>query len=134
MERVFLDANVLFSAAYRPQAGLLELWHGSETELVKSEYAAVEALRNLDQPAQRQRLIRLLDDVEIVAAHPSQPVPGANLPEKDRPILEAAIASRCDVLITGDHRHFGHLFGATVSGVQVLTAAQFLASRTTGSE
>jgi len=26
MDRLFLDAHVLFSAAYRPNAGLLKLW------------------------------------------------------------------------------------------------------------
>ncbi len=126
MERAFLDANVLFSAAYRPRAGLLGLWRLAATTLVTSEYAANEALRNLDGPPQRARLVRLLADVEVVVIHPSRLEEAATLPEKDRPILEAAIAARCDVLITGDHRHFGHLFGATVCGVQVVTPSQFL--------
>jgi hypothetical protein len=26
MHRLFLDANILFSAAYRPDAGLIKLW------------------------------------------------------------------------------------------------------------
>jgi len=29
MDRLFLDANVLFSAAYRPNAGLLIIRHGN---------------------------------------------------------------------------------------------------------
>lgn len=91
------------------------------------EYAANEALRNLDGRDRRERLAQLLEEVEVVVIHPSRLEEAATLPEKDRPILEAAIAARCDVLITGDHRHFGHLFGTTVCGVQVVTPSQFLA-------
>lgn len=29
------------------------------------------------------------------------------LPEKDRPVLAAAIDHRCDILVTGDRTHFG---------------------------
>jgi hypothetical protein len=43
MDRVFLDANVLFSAAYREGAGLLKLWKLGRAELITSEYAADEA-------------------------------------------------------------------------------------------
>jgi len=49
------------------------------------------------------------------------------LPEKDRPILEAAAASGCAVLLTGDMAHFGHFVGETVEGVRVLTVSMFLA-------
>ena len=38
-------------------------------------------------------------------------------PEKDRPVLAAAIRHRCAALVTGDRTHFGPLFGKTVRGV-----------------
>ena len=39
MDRVFLDANVLFSAAYRQDSSLLRLWELKDVELVTSAYA-----------------------------------------------------------------------------------------------
>lgn len=50
MDRLFLDANILFSAAYRPDAGLRRLWEVPNVELVTSAYAGEEARRNLDLP------------------------------------------------------------------------------------
>lgn len=47
MTRVFLDANVLFSAAWRTGCGLTRLWHIESNRLVTSPYAANEAERNL---------------------------------------------------------------------------------------
>ena len=51
MDRLFLDANVLFSAAYRPSAGLLIFWKLAGVQLLSSRYAVAEALANLDEPA-----------------------------------------------------------------------------------
>jgi predicted nucleic acid-binding protein len=66
MLRVFLDANVLFSAAYRERAGLLALWKIRDARLLTSGYAAEEARRNLETPERKTRLERLLATVEIV--------------------------------------------------------------------
>ncbi|MGH9320796.1 MAG: PIN domain-containing protein, partial [Vicinamibacteria bacterium] len=60
MDVVFLDANVLFSAAYRSKAGLQRLWQMESVELISSAYAVEEARRNLAEPARRERLERLL--------------------------------------------------------------------------
>lgn len=51
--RVFLDANVLFSAAHRAQNGLLALWALPDTTLVTSDYAVLEARRNLEGEERR---------------------------------------------------------------------------------
>jgi len=40
---------------------------------------------------------------------------------KDRPILCAAIRSQCNLLVTGDRKHFGHLYDQTVEGVTVVS-------------
>ncbi len=56
MDRLFLDANVLFSAAYREDAGLVELWKLEDVELVTSAYAFEEARRNLTDDEQIERL------------------------------------------------------------------------------
>jgi uncharacterized protein len=52
MDRLFLDANVLFSAAYRPDAGLLQLWKLEDVALCSSHYAAEEARLNLSEGIQ----------------------------------------------------------------------------------
>lgn len=45
---------------------------------------------------------------------------GHGLPTKDVPILAAAIAQKADLLVTGDRRDFGHLYGHQPGGVKVI--------------
>ncbi|MGD8866858.1 MAG: PIN domain-containing protein [Gemmatimonadales bacterium] len=125
MDIVFLDANVLFSAAYRRESGLKKLWALDDAALITSRYALEEARRNLEEPA-RQRLERLASRVEIVAEAPDRPLPaGIELPEKDHPILQAAIAAAATHLLTGDVTHFGRYFGHTVAGLLILTPGDY---------
>lgn len=56
MDRVFLDADVLFSATYRSDSGLLALWRRAGASLLTSAYAVDEARRNLSEEDQRQGL------------------------------------------------------------------------------
>jgi hypothetical protein len=129
VDRVFLDANVLFSAAHRAGAGLAKLWELEDARLITSGYAVEEARRNLDDDDQRRRLAELLRGVEVVAEMDPAPVAGdESLPEKDRPILRAAVASGSTHLLTGDVTHFGRLLGAEVSGVLVLRPGDYLRS------
>jgi predicted nucleic acid-binding protein len=51
------------------------------------------------------------------------------LDPKDHPILLAAIHARADYLLTGDARHFGHLYGKRISGVLVLRPAAYFDRR-----
>ena len=46
------------------------------------------------------------------------------LPEKDRPVLAAAISLRCDALVTGDQNQFGKTCGRTYSGVTLYSPRQ----------
>jgi hypothetical protein len=41
------------------------------------------------------------------------------LPQKDLPVLAAAIRCSCAALVTGDRAHFGALFGKTIQGVTI---------------
>ena len=128
MQRVFLDANVLFSAAYRAQAGLLRLWRLAGVELMTSDYAVQEAVANLTDSAQRNRLTKLLKTLAIIPhprVMPSLPA-GVHLPEKDVPILQAALAVGAAVLLTGDKTHFGRYFGKKIGGVRILPPGDFL--------
>ena len=127
MRRVFLDANVLFSAAYRESSGILALWRLPETVLLTSGYALEEARRNLESAQARVRLQGLLSGVEIVGESTGYRLPDSlQLADKDRPILAAAIAAGATHLITGDLRDFGPLRGHRVGGVLVQTPADFL--------
>lgn len=130
MSRVFLDANVLFSAAYREGAGLCALWELRGVALVTSDYAIEEARRNLVEDVQHARLAVLLAAVEVVrGTFDAVPVPAnVSLPDDDLPILRAAIGSRCTHLLTGNLRDFGALFGRRVGRVTVLRPAVFLVS------
>lgn len=129
MDRLFLDANVLFSAAYRPNAGLLRFWHLPEVELCTSRYALEEARINLAEDAQLRRLEKLSDKLNLFDPSSREPPRGVTLPEKDIPILLAAIEARCTHLITGDLRHFGSHFGKKLAGVLVLPPADYLRLR-----
>ena len=127
MTRVFLDANVLFSAAWSTQSGLLRLWSLSLT-LVSSPYAIAEAERNLahKRPEALDRLSALLGSLEITDAVARIEV--GLLPAKDVPILAAAVGAHCQILLTGDVADFGHLIGKqAVHGVRVLTPSMLLA-------
>ena len=129
MDFVFLDANVLFSAAYRSHSGLRGLWH-LEVELVSSAYAVEEARRNLVEEAQRQRLKDLLRELKIVpeVAEAEYEIMGlldSGLPPKDLPILGSAIGARATYLLTADVTHFGHLLERTIGGVMILTPSQY---------
>ena len=56
---------------------------------------------------------------------------GAGLPPKDAPVLAVAVAvavlARADLLVTGDRRHFGALYGRTLRGVRVVTPPDAIA-------
>jgi predicted nucleic acid-binding protein len=128
VDRIFLDANVLFYAAYRPGAGIARLWDLENTELVTSGYAAEEARVNLGNQEQKRRLESLLQQIEIVQglAPLSHSV---SLPEKDRPILQAALYTNATHLLTGDNQHFGDFYGQPLMGVLVLAPAEYLRRR-----
>lgn len=131
MDVLFLDANVLFSAAYRCDSGLRRLWDLDDVVLITSAYAAEEARRNLPHAPQKQQLADLLGNVRIVAGAGVEPLPlsGPGLPPKDYPILLAAIASRATHLLTGDVKHFGPYLGKAVGGVLILRPGEYLRTR-----
>ena len=134
--RVFLDANVLFSASNRGSniARLID-WLISEATAVTSDLAREEARRNLamkraDWLPAFEKLVRRIEMVSSVRF--DLPV---KLDDGDRPILCAAIRGECTHFATGDRRDFGHLFGVIVEGVEVihlLRLAEILAERSRG--
>jgi predicted nucleic acid-binding protein len=129
LDRLFLDANVLFSAAYRSDARVRELWRLKDVRLVTSPYAVEEARRNLDRPEQREELEKLVGRMEVLTSSPAERRLTIDLPLKDRPILLAAIQSKASCLITGDFTHFGRYFGKKAEGVLILTPSDYLRGR-----
>jgi uncharacterized protein len=126
VDRVFLDANVLLAAALRPEAALHRLWRLDDVELLSSSYAVEEARRNLETPSQRGRLTRLLRRVSLVEPEHFTLPRGIRLPEKDLPILLAAIDGRASHLLTGDREHFGPYYRQEIAGVLILPLAEYL--------
>ena len=131
--RIFLDANILFTAAHNPNgkaAFVIELGRSGIWRLATSPYAVEEARRNIARkfPACRDSLDVLLNDIALVADSPGISCP-AGLAEKDQPIFRAALACRAEVLLTGDIRDFGFLMNAPekTGGLLIQTVAEFLA-------
>lgn len=130
MHVLFLDANVLFSAAYHAESRLREFWTLPHAELVTSEYAWQEAERNLHRPEQRRRLYALAPGIRLVSERGPWPLPpDVILPEKDRPILSAALQCGATHLITGDATHFGVWYGKQIGRLWVLRPGAYLATR-----
>jgi uncharacterized protein len=126
MDRLFLDANVLFSAAYKPDARVRRIWKLEDAVLCSSRYALEEARFNLTDDGQRRRLRELAGEIQLYEPVDRPIPPGIVLPEKDEPILLAAIEARADYLLTGDFRHFGLYFGKRIEGVLIASPAQYI--------
>jgi uncharacterized protein len=126
MDRLFLDANVLFSAAYRADTGLLQLWKLEDAGVCSSHYAVEEARFNLAEATQRRRLDALASRLALFDAPLRQLPRGVSLPQKDVPILLAAIESSATHLLTGDLQHFGPYLGKRIEGILILTPREHL--------
>jgi len=133
--RLFLDANVLFSAAQNAGGGAAALFDLAEEgwcTLTASPHALQEARRNLElkRPELLPWLERLLRAVAVCPECSPQNAAWARaqrLPDKDAPILGAAAQARAGLLVTGDRTHFGHLCGNSLRGVLIVTPAEALA-------
>lgn len=124
--RLFLDANVLISAAWKDNSKVTRLWKISNVELMTSNYVLAECTRNLRTDEQRDRLSRLLLAVRVMDFSETPVLdPSPLLPDKDQPVLTAAILSKADFLVTGDRKHFGLWFGTSVFGLRVEPPARF---------
>ena len=129
MDRLLLDANVLFSAAYRPDAGLLRLWKLKSVVLCSSRYALQESRINLADEDQRTRLTKLSGVVPLFETAQRALPRGISLPEKDVPILLAAIEARATHLLTGAVRHFGPYLGKKIEGIAIALPGEYLRGR-----
>jgi predicted nucleic acid-binding protein len=129
---VFLDANVLFSAALAGPAFELiwELARRRRIRLVTSTYCRIEADANLERkrPRSATRLAELLREVELVPEPTPVQIAAARrlVVEKDAWVLAAALATGANVLVTGDLKHFGALMERDDLPLRVRSPRAFL--------
>ena len=131
IDRIFIDANVLFSIAYGSPGALrlLEFVRKRHGLLLASSYVVEEAKRNLLEPEQIERLDACVSKLRLVPeVDPRTPCP-VELPDKDRPVLLAAISAKANYLVTGDMLHFGKYFGQTIHGVKICRIRDTLADQ-----
>lgn len=123
--RIFLDANILFSAAKSDGAirELLQRLLDSGHACWVDDYVVIEARRNLHAKGPEA-----LTAFEVMFARLRVSPPQGSgraltiadsLPEKDRPVLASACRLRCDALVTGDRSHFGAGYGKVFGGVTI---------------
>ena len=132
MKRIFLDANVLFTAAHNPRGKAAFIVEGGRDELWKlysSAYAVTEAGRNLEIkfPEQMAAFEILLGEIQITR-HQVGDIRLAGLDNKGQPIFQAALACSATHLVTGDRKDFGKFMNkpGKTSGIVIQTPADFL--------
>ena len=136
MIRVFLDSNVLFTAAQNPEGKaslVIELAAGGHWEVVTSAYCLAEARMNLERkvPAALGRLSGMLRGVRLVPDVSGERC-GLSLPEKDRPVFAAAQRCKATHFLTGDRQHFGPYMNQpkVTMGMVIQTVGDFLSEIT----
>lgn len=111
---------------------MIELAELRGHNLLTSPHALTEARRNLalKRPEAAPRLEVIVSRVDIVPeADPDAVKVGLEfgLPPKDAPILGAALREKADLLVTGDGKHFGHLYEKPIDGMRTVPPAVALA-------
>ena len=132
MIRIFLDSNVIFTAAHNPQGKaflVIELAAGSHWEVVTSTFCLEEARLNLERkdPAVLGRLAEISRSVHLVPDVAGERCT-LSLPEKDRPVFAAAQRCKATHFLTGDRQHFGPYMNRPkeTMGIVIQTVGDFL--------
>lgn len=121
--KVFLDANILFSAA-NPESATCRLLEAflRRAPAVTCPQAWEEARRNLEQ--KRPQHAAGLESLRgaVATSHAFALPAASDLPACDQPILAGAMGSLCSHLWTSDKRHFGRHYGKLLGRVKVLSS------------
>jgi uncharacterized protein len=132
VKRLFLDANVLFTAAHNPAGKASLIFEPAvmgHWAIVTSGQAVEEARHNLrlKYPACLPRLEMLLKNALVAPVVDGRACP-LDLPAKDVPIFLAAVHARATHLLTGDLRHFGRFMDppSQTGGITICTVSTFL--------
>ncbi len=138
--RLYLDSNIAFSAALKDGAirRLLNDCLDNGHVLVMDGYIWEEVRRNmivycsssLKYPHYLTTKVELHGTASSIGPeHAQTEYSLREIPRKDKPVIAAAAALGCDMLITGDRTHFGRFFGKHLLGVEIvspMTAAKKL--------
>jgi len=125
---LFLDANVLISAAWRDGCEIAQIWQIPGVRLITSNYVMGEVQRNLPRIDQIERLRKLLRTVQVLTFEVLPEIDDVALPLKDMPVLAGAVLAKADFLVSGDKKHFGPLFGSVVRGVRIIAPTELLSA------
>lgn len=131
MDRLFLDANVLFSAAYGSPS-LDRFWDlaaDKKVLLLTSAHAIEEARRNLEEDPHLDRLEDLIRGTVVVPEPPAGYACPISLNKKDTPVFVAAVSSKATHFITGDIKHFGKHFSESIEGMIVCAPGEYFRNR-----
>ena len=130
--RLFLDANVLFTATHSPRgkaALVIEFGVQGHWGLFSSPYAMEEARRNLAKkfPQSLDGLNTIKRGIRLIEHRAGIAFP-EGLALKDQPIFQAALACQATHLLTGDLKDFGPFMNQpdNTLGVCIQTVAKFL--------
>ena len=135
-KRLFLDANILFSAAISSQGRCSTFWDFAKQGyclLLTSPHALTETERNLlaKYPHKLDYFNATLRPfLTVVKEAPINKIHWAialGLPLKDAPILATALESKADFLVTGDRQHFAFIYGKTIEGIVIFDPATAIA-------
>jgi len=122
--RIFLDANILFSASADGSATrlLLDAALKYADECITCPHAFEEARRNIEtkHPQQSSGLKRISQSISVSNAFYMDL--SIDLPQQDVPILAGAIGSQCTHLWTSDKKHFGPLYGKSIHAVRIVSS------------
>jgi predicted nucleic acid-binding protein len=133
-QRVFLDANVMFSAALGGESftALFAALESGACSLCTSPQCVDEARRNVTKkrPLALERLEALLARVSVTQP-PTALVDWSigKMPEDDGWVLAGALEAGASVLLTGNTKHFGWLMTRDDLPVRVCTVRAWLDQR-----
>ena len=121
--KIFLDANILFSASHTTSATriLFDATVKYADECITNPHAFEEAKRNIEakRPLQLSEFKKISSHLKI--SNLFYNILGVDLPLQDVPILAGAIGARCSHLWTGDKKHFWKFYGQSIHGALVVS-------------
>ncbi len=136
VKRLFLDANILFTAAYNPKglaAALIKKASSLRLEIYASEYALEEAHYNLALkfPEALPEFEEIKNQIQVISVYVDLNFNPLNLPFDDLPIFQGALKCRAQYLLTGDKKAFGKWMNKAkqTEGICILTVRDFVDSR-----
>ena len=128
--QIVLDTNVLVSAFLNPRsnaARILRLIIQGDISIVVNEPILTEYFEVLKRPKfelNPEDVQIVFDYIRSIGIHAPTLGKSISLPDRDdEPFLEAALATRADVLVTGNIKHFPQKY---CKGQKIMTPREFL--------